>query len=223
LTVASVEAPVSQRERNKEDKFRRIRDASLELFLSKGFDDTTTREIAARAGVGLGTVFVYAKTKRDLLFLIVNGDLERVVEEARAAFRPDRSMLENLLTIIRLHYAIYAKQPELSRLTLREMYFYASGVQGQRFLRTRERLIQLFIDIVTEGMKQGAIQSQESPAFLAWMIFALFQVDIRRFLMQEDLSIDAAVKTFARQLRVLMRGLSAKPGAFAVGRTSRKK
>ena len=41
---------LGQREKNKIDKLRRIKDAAQELFLSKGFDDTTTREIALRAG-----------------------------------------------------------------------------------------------------------------------------------------------------------------------------
>jgi AcrR family transcriptional regulator len=36
--------------------------------ISKGYDDTTTREIAIRAEVGMGTVFTYADNKRDLLF-----------------------------------------------------------------------------------------------------------------------------------------------------------
>jgi AcrR family transcriptional regulator len=49
------------------DKLRRIKDAARGLFLAKGFEDTTTREIAIRAGVGIGTIFVYAENKRDLL------------------------------------------------------------------------------------------------------------------------------------------------------------
>jgi AcrR family transcriptional regulator len=60
------------RERNKLDKLRRIKDTAARLFVSKGYDETTMPEVAARAGVGLGTVFVYATTKRDLLFLTVN-------------------------------------------------------------------------------------------------------------------------------------------------------
>ena len=36
------------RERNKLDKLRRIKEAASELFVRKGFDDTTTREIASR-------------------------------------------------------------------------------------------------------------------------------------------------------------------------------
>src|SRR5258707_6733633 len=63
-----------QRERNKRDKLLRIKNAAQELFVSKGYDDTTTREIAVRAGVGMGTVFTYAANKRDLLFLIANDD-----------------------------------------------------------------------------------------------------------------------------------------------------
>ena len=60
-------AALGQRERNKLDKLGRIKDAARGLFLAKGFDDTTTREIATRAGAGIGTIFVYAENKRDLL------------------------------------------------------------------------------------------------------------------------------------------------------------
>ena len=56
-----------QREKNKIEKLQRIREAARELFVKKGFDETTTREIAVRAGVGIGTVFTYAENKRDLL------------------------------------------------------------------------------------------------------------------------------------------------------------
>jgi AcrR family transcriptional regulator len=65
-------AALGQREKNKIDKLNRIKEAARELFLSKGFDDATTRAIASRAGVGIGTVFIYADNKRDLLFLVAN-------------------------------------------------------------------------------------------------------------------------------------------------------
>ena len=37
------------RERNKLDKLRRIKEAASELFIRKGYDDTTTREIGDQA------------------------------------------------------------------------------------------------------------------------------------------------------------------------------
>src|SRR5580700_11541253 len=121
------------RERNKLDKLRRIKDAASELFIRKGYDDTTTREIAVRAGVGLGTIFVYAATKRDLLFLIVNDELQEVVEKAAAGVRPERPMLDNLLRVFQWHYRYFAQEPQLSRLALREMSFYDTGPEAQKF------------------------------------------------------------------------------------------
>lgn len=208
MTEAAATKATSRREHNKLDKVRRIREAALELFQTKGYDEATTREIAARAGVGLGTVFVYAETKRDLLFLIVNDDLERIVTVASEAVKPNRSMLANLLSIARAHYATMAARPDIWRLALREMYFYASGVQATRFLHTRERLIALFALVFAHGLT--AATSREEADLAGWMAFALFQIDVRRFLMRDDLDVDQAVRQVARQFKVLIRGAEAK-------------
>jgi AcrR family transcriptional regulator len=56
----------SLRERNKEDKLARIEHAARRLFSKQGYDLTTTREIAERAGIGVGTLFVYFPEKRDI-------------------------------------------------------------------------------------------------------------------------------------------------------------
>ena len=58
---------MSKRTRNKLDKRERIRDAAWSLFVERGYAETTTREVAARAGVGAGTLFLYADDKADHL------------------------------------------------------------------------------------------------------------------------------------------------------------
>jgi AcrR family transcriptional regulator len=201
------------RERNKLDKLRRIKDAASELFVRKGYDDTTTREIAVRAGVGLGTIFVYAATKRDLLFLIVNEDLQRVVEKAAATVRPERPMLENLLRAFQAHYRYFAQEPELSRLALREMSFYATGPEAQRFLKTRQRLVALITEIVRIAIERKAIASAESPNLIGQVIFSIYQVEIRHWLSSDELNLTRGLNALRRQLKLLMAGLS--PGEDA--------
>src|SRR5512144_979924 len=73
---------------NKLDKLRRIKEAAQTLFVAKGFDETTMREIAVRAGVGIGTIFLYARDKRDLLFLTINEPLEHITQQAEGAVDP---------------------------------------------------------------------------------------------------------------------------------------
>jgi AcrR family transcriptional regulator len=211
---AALPSPLGQRERNKLDKLRRIKDAARKLFVAKGFDDTTTREIAVHAGVGIGTIFVYAENKRDLLFLIANEELEKVTEKAEAAVDPSAALMQNLLDVAGLHYAYFARQPALSRLVLREMVFYDTGAQAGSFQRTRERLIGLFGHSVELALAQGVVSPTEPPHFVGWTIFAVFQVELRRWLSSDDPDLRVGLKALERALKLVITGLAPKPAAL---------
>jgi AcrR family transcriptional regulator len=209
-------ASLGQRERNKIDKLRRIMEAARELFVAKGFDDTTTREIAVRAGVGLGTIFVYAENKRDLLFLIVNEELETVTADAETSIEANVSFLDNLLRVAERHYVFFGRQPALSRLVLREMAFYDSGAQAGRFLNTRERLINLFGKIVSLAMNHGSLLPDETPQFVGWTIFCIFQVEMRRWLSHDEPNLRSGLDALARALTLFATGLKPDMKALAV-------
>jgi AcrR family transcriptional regulator len=207
--------PLGQRARNKRDKLNRIKNAARELFVSKGFDDATLREIAARAGVGLGTVFLYAANKRDLLFLIANEGLEEAIAAGRAAVQPDAPLLDNLLAVFRHQYAFFARRPILSRLVLREMTFYETGAQARAFQATRNALIALIGSAVAQAMQQGRIAAAETPQLVGWTIFCIFQVELRRWVSASDLDLRQGLHRLRRTLDVCITGLSpAKPTPF---------
>jgi AcrR family transcriptional regulator len=198
---------VGQREKNKRDKLMRIKSAARELFISKGYDDTTTREIAIRAGVGMGTVFTYADNKRDLLFLIANEDLAEATRRAASDLSPQAPMLTNLITIFRDHYEYFAQQPELSKLMLREMLFYDSGEQANRFKATREYFLSLINESVRLAVERGEIVSEEDHRFVGWVVFSLYQVEIRRWLAEGDLDVSAGIANLERAILLVTSGL----------------
>jgi len=207
-------APVADglRARNKQDKLRRIRAAAESLFIAKGFDDTTMREIAVRAGVGLGTIFLYASNKRDLLFLIINEALERVTERAEAAIDGQAPLIGNLLTVSKLHYEFFGNQPARSRLVLREMVFYDSGAQAAPFRKTRERVIQLFGRIVDQAAAAGEIARPGDPLFVGWTLFCIFQVELRRWLSRETMQLRSGIAELERAFELLVNGLGSGAG-----------
>jgi AcrR family transcriptional regulator len=201
-------APFGLRERNKRDKLNRIKGAARKLFISKGFDDATMREIAARAGVGLGTVFLYAADKRDLLFLIANEGLEEAEAAAEAAVQPAASLIENLIAVFSPQYAFFAQQPALSRLVLREMTFFETGEQARVFQKTRDSLIALVGKTVSLAMAQGNIASTESPQLIGWAIFCIFQLELRRWFSGDDLDLQHGLEQLRRTLNVCITGLA---------------
>ena len=64
--TASPSAPIARRERRKQARPGELIQAALELFVEKGFSATRSEEVAARAGVSKGTLFLYFQTKEDL-------------------------------------------------------------------------------------------------------------------------------------------------------------
>ena len=53
-----------------EEKRRRIVEAAVGLFISKGFHVTTTREIARAVGFSIGSLYEYVASKEDILYLV---------------------------------------------------------------------------------------------------------------------------------------------------------
>ncbi|MBF4460276.1 TetR/AcrR family transcriptional regulator [Pseudoclavibacter sp. VKM Ac-2867] len=115
--------PMGRRERNKLDKLERITAAAGELFAERGVDDVTTQEIADRADIGTGTLFLYAKTKGELLLLVQNSMYEAALEEGRAAAAETTGALDGVLAVLRPVVACNRKQIENGRTYLREMVF----------------------------------------------------------------------------------------------------
>src|SRR5271156_4168706 len=67
---------------------RRILDAALELFRSRGFEEATMRDIAAAADVATGAAYYYYPSKESIVLAFYQkacNEMQPRIEEARAA------------------------------------------------------------------------------------------------------------------------------------------
>ena len=149
---------IGVRERNRRDKLQRITAAARALFIEKGFDETTTREIARGANVALGTLFLYATDKRDLLFLICTDELESLTDRAFEGVPAQDRLIDELIHVFGFYYGYFAEQPGLSKYILRELTH-------------------------LEGAKaRGLLKPDADPADVGWVVFAIYQAEIREWL-----------------------------------------
>ena len=80
----------------KEKTHRRILDAAQRLFRTRGFDQTSTRDLSSAAGIATGTLFNYFPTKESLALAIVAEALEKARGDFESRLRPDASLDEAL-------------------------------------------------------------------------------------------------------------------------------
>ncbi|KRD22699.1 MULTISPECIES: TetR/AcrR family transcriptional regulator [unclassified Streptomyces] len=114
---------VGRRERNKQEKLDRIVAAATELFAEHGVDDVTTQQIADKADIGTGTLFLYAKTKGELLLLVQNAKYVEALEQGRADAETVPGVLDAVLAIVRPIVECNRIQIDNGRTYLREMVF----------------------------------------------------------------------------------------------------
>jgi len=193
------------REGGKLDKRERIRAAARELFSSHGFEAATLRQIAERAQVALGTLFNYARDKRDLTFLLFNDDLSRLVDEAIAASARERQVFEQVLAIWEPHYRFYARDPVLCRILLRDMYFYSEGHEAQRFRAIEGRLRDHLLTVVAAAQREGQLASSASPEDIAALLFFVFEGSVRYWMHEEQPEVEAGLATLRRRLEMQLR------------------
>lgn len=222
--AAKLAGKLGLRERNKLDKLERIKVAAAELFAEKGFDTATTREIAEAAEVGLGTLFLYAEDKRDIVFLIFNDELDRITDEAFASVDREAPFAAQLSKAFSVFYRAFSKNIPLTRILLKELVFFSKGMQAKRFYEGRARTINCITRLVEDALKSGKIVSDEKPEFISRNIFFLYAGAVRWWIAAERPSLARGIADLKRVFALQVRGLEAaaaeRPAAKPKGRSA---
>ena len=150
-----------------------ILESARTLFDESGFDKTTIRAVANRAGVGTGTIFNYFPDKPSLLIAALLDDLEKIEKSAFKTLPEKASIIEKCLHITRVYYSYYARRPSLSRTLLRESNF-IPGEFGELLKTRTNRFVKMIEDMMIEAQKKGEIRGDADCEMAALTFFSLF-------------------------------------------------
>ncbi|WP_084452114.1 TetR/AcrR family transcriptional regulator [Roseateles chitosanitabidus] len=96
--LSSAPAPASARQRRKEARPQELLEAALALFVEKGFAATRSEEVAARAGVSKGTLYLYYPSKEELFKAVVREAIGAKIAEGVEEFGKHQGSMAELLT-----------------------------------------------------------------------------------------------------------------------------
>ncbi len=175
-TTADRRAPPAgpgRRERNKRDKQNRIIGAARALFQSQGYGQTTLGQIAAAAGVGTGTLFLYASSKEDLVVLVFLDEMSGVVDASFKKRARPAAVLEQLQSFLHGIVAYHAKDLELARALMKELTFLSNPERTRSVTRVADAIIERIREILEWGVAQGEIDRSRID-LVARIMFSVF-------------------------------------------------
>lgn len=207
-------APVGRRERGKEEKRARIKAAARALFAEKGFAATTTQEIAARADIGTGTLFLYAQSKEEILVLVFRDEMDRVCDAAFTSLPRKRSLIDQLMHVYGALIAFHDRDPGMARVFVKEVLFVKEKNQ-RTIYEFVEGLIARTAMLADESKKRGELDASVPTQVLAENCFAAYLVRLQKWLgLRETLASAEHVERLRESLELQLRGLGPqRPGS----------
>jgi AcrR family transcriptional regulator len=150
----------------------RIISAARSLFREHGFGATTTDQIASRASVAKGTVFLHAGSKERLLLLVFEADLGYAVERALASVDVNAPLPRALAGVFGFFFQLYEEDVPLARQFVKEQAALQVGDAALMGITTR-LLVGLEI-VIQMRQRRGEVATDVDAAQAARTTFGLY-------------------------------------------------
>jgi len=151
--------PLTEEEQTR--RRQEIFDASVHLFVEKGFAETSMREIAVAAGIGKATLYDYFKTKDDILLSFFEREVRTLADRAAVIACQELPIAEKLRRIMRMQLDHWLPRKAFYlRLTLEAQRL---AVQSQqRIQAARHGYQDMLRDLIEDGIREGVFRPVDS-------------------------------------------------------------
>ncbi len=151
-------------------KREKILKAAIKVFARDGFYNAKMEEVARRAGVAVGTTYLYFENKDDLMISIFEEEMVPIINAMRREIAGQATATEKLTTFVRVHLSFVEKDPDMAHLLeveMRQCSKFIHGYHGGRF----KEYLDLIAAILVEGQIAGEFESSISPTIFKQIVF----------------------------------------------------
>ena len=188
------------------EKYQRILDAAVEVIAENGYFNSPVSAIAARAGVADGTVYLYFKSKDEVLRTAIDTNFGRFYAQVEEEFKTVHDPRAQLEFIARLHLESHAVNRSMAILMQTEMR------QSARFIaefshKHLVRYIGVVREVIRRGQQQGIFRADVSDGVVAHCMFGAID-ELLSSAVFTNRTYDAKA-TAAQVMDVLLHGIAA--------------
>lgn len=200
-----------------QDKRDRILDAATKVFAKRGFFAAQVADVAKRAGIAAGTVYLYFKSKDDLLLSLFERTMRQAIADGRAALdalatsdQPP-TPIDRLRHIARVHLARLGRDRNLA------VVFQVELRQSTKFMArlstsSLRDYLGLLRDVIADGQASGDFRADINPTLAAKVIFgALDEMATNWILSEREYQLEDDAEPV---MNLLLGGLSHKSEAL---------
>ncbi|MDE1177271.1 MAG: TetR/AcrR family transcriptional regulator [Edaphobacter sp.] len=152
------------------EKYQRILEAAVEVIAERGYFNSPVSEIAKRAGVADGTIYLYFKSKDDVLRTAIDSTFEAFYRKVEECFLTLKGPREQLEFIAEVHLSSQQSNRSMAILMQTEMR------QSAKFIAEFShhhlvKYIQVVREVIRRGQQEGIFRRDISDGVVAHCMF----------------------------------------------------
>jgi len=187
------------------DKYQRILVAAAAVFAEKGFFTSRVADIADRADVADGTVYLYFKNKEEILMTVINTAFDAFMSLARTELKKVPDPAERLRRLGALHLDAMGSNRNLAvvfQMELRQSTRFLSEFSHHHMIE----YLQLVREAIREGQASGIFRREMSDKYAANCFFGALDEMVTSWVLSGHefslpLAADAVVDIFLNGMR----------------------
>jgi len=200
--------PLGLRQMQKLATRDRVVSAARDLFEGVGYEETTIRMIAERAGVSVGSVFTTFESKVDIFNHILFEKFELLFAELQRIFPHLKgSACDRIVSLMSIAYGVECRQLDLMISHLSASHGWPERIEAES-RRRQQRFVSLFEQALAEGVKSGELRSDVDHAVFADVLLAIYLRNYRKAY-YERLDPQELSALIERQVRLIFAGVKA--------------
>jgi AcrR family transcriptional regulator len=142
---------------------RRILLAAATAFAERGFHATTTRDIAAQAGLSSAALYFYFRSKEEVLYQIATSALDFTIELVATEAKSPGSPTERLTTLVRVLTIWHTYNSQVAHVVLYQTGALTSAHLADVAAKQRE-VSQILRQVITDGVTSGDFDAPDTGA-----------------------------------------------------------
>lgn len=171
-----------RREQNKREKHNRIVAAARTLFRTHGYAETTTQQIAIAAKIASGTLFLYAKSKEDLLILVFKNEMSELIEKVYAEIDLDQALHSQSMRLFQGFIDYHARDVSIARELIRELTFLSNQQRTADMNEITEAIVGKLASFIEAAITRGEIRAQVDAQLFARCLFSIYYQQLQTWL-----------------------------------------
>ena len=135
------------------EKPQQIIEAAVRVFARRGYYNSRVSDIAREAGIAAGTIYLYFKTKDDILVTLFRDKMADFVGALRKAIADEPDAASKVRGLVSLHFRMLEENPELAEVVQVELR------QGQKFFRGASgQEIGAYFALISSVLEEGVAE-----------------------------------------------------------------